>query len=349
MARKKKPPEHENLERWLVSYGDFITLLFATFVVLYALSQTDVSELAKIDKSLQKAFSKSSILEGNDSILESGQNIMDAMNGNSFIQELMTEYISQKYESQSFEQIEKSVEQLKKEGEISGVDAKITDQGLLFTFDERYLFASGSAELSPASKKLLDKIGVLIYEKFVMHCIRVEGHTDSMPIASAKYPSNWELSSARACSIVRYLIGRFKFNPALFTAVGYADTRPANPKKPEPTSVKNRRVEILILKKKFSALEKPQIDILKMTKEQQLQVQTQRKEIVSKIKQETKMSPAAKALIDNEKQKVIDMRNYAESRGINLDNKELYNSIEPKQYNNVDIDKQLPKNEDFEL
>lgn len=351
MAKKKKPPEHENLERWLVSYADFITLLFATFVVLYALAQTDVSELSKIDESLQKAFSKNSILQGDDSILESGQNIMDSMNGNSFIQELMTEYISQKYESQSFEQIEKSVEQLKKEGEISGVDAKITDQGLLLTFDERYLFPSGSAELSQASKKLLDKIGVLIYEKFVMHCIRVEGHTDSMPIASAKYPSNWELSSARACSIVRYLIARFKFNPALFTAVGFADTRPANPEKPDPTSVRNRRVEILVLKKKFNALEKPQIDILKMTKEQQMQVQTRRKEIVSQVKQETRISPAAKALMDNEKRKVIDMRNYAESRGINLDNKELYNSIDSQKFNNVkiDMDKQLPKNEDFEL
>lgn len=347
MAKKKKPPEHENLERWLVSYADFITLLFATFVVLYALAQTDVSELSKIDEALQKAFSKNSILQGDDSILESGQNIMDAMNGNSFIQELMTEYISQKYETQSFEQIEKSVEQLKKEGEISGVNAEITDQGLLLTFDERYLFTSGSAELSAASKKLLDKIGVLIYEKFVMHCIRVEGHTDSIPIASAKYPSNWELSSARACTIVRYLISRFKFNPSLFTAIGYADTRPVNS---DRTSLKNRRVEILILKKKFNSLEKPQIDVLKMTKEQQIQLQTRRKEIASQIKQETKISPAAKALMENnDKRRVIDMRNYAESRGINLDNKELYNSIDSKKFNNTDISKQLPKNDEFEL
>ena len=347
MAKKKKPPEHENLERWLVSYADFITLLFATFVVLYALAQTDVSELSKIDESLQKAFSKNSILQGDDSILESGQNIMDAMNGNSFIQELMTEYISQKYETQSFEQIEKSVEQLKKEGEISGVNAEITDQGLLLTFDERYLFTSGSAELSAASKKLLDKIGVLIYEKFIMHCIRVEGHTDSIPIASSKYPSNWELSSARACTIVRYLISRFKFNPSLFTAIGYADTRPVNS---DRTSLKNRRVEILILKKKFNSLEKPQIDVLKMTKEQQIQLQNRRKEIASQIKQETKISPAAKALMENnDKRRVIDMRNYAESRGINLDNKELYNSIDSKKFNNTDISKQLPKNDEFEL
>ena len=130
MAKKHKAPEHENLERWLVSYADFITLLFATFVVLYALAQTDVSELTKIDEALQKAFSKNSILQGQEGIMESGQNVFDSMNGNSFIQELMTEYISQKYESQSFEQIAKSVEQMKKDGELEGVEAKITDQGL---------------------------------------------------------------------------------------------------------------------------------------------------------------------------------------------------------------------------
>lgn len=351
MAKKHKAPEHENLERWLVSYADFITLLFATFVVLYALAQTDVSELTKIDEALQKAFSKNSILQGQEGIMESGQNVFDSMNGNSFIQELMTEYISQKYESQSFEQIAKSVEQMKKDGELEGVEAKITDQGLLITFDEKYLFASGSADLSINSQKLIDKIGVLIYEKFVMHCIRVEGHTDSSPIASAKFPSNWELSSARACTIVRYMISRFKFNPALFTAIGYADTRPANDGKAEKTSSKNRRVEILVLKKKFNALEKIQNPVLKMTKEQQLQMQTQRKQLVSQIKQETNISPAAKALLRDNKRRVIDMRNYAESRGITLDNKELYNSIEELKYDktNATLEKQLPQNEDFEL
>lgn len=352
MAKKHKAPEHENLERWLVSYADFITLLFATFVVLYALAQTDVSELSKIDESLQKAFSKMSILQGEDGVLESGQSVFDSMNGNSFIQELMAEYISPKYETQSFEQIEKSIDNLKKEGELQGVDAKITDQGLLITFDERYLFPSGSAELNASSRKLLDKVGVLIFEKFVMHCIRVEGHTDSAPIASSKYPSNWELSSARACTIVRHLIGRFGFNPSLFTAVGYADTRPADDGKAKPTSPKNRRVEILVLKKKYNSLEKAQNAVLKMSKEQQMQMQAKRKEIVSQVKEQSNISPAAKALLQtSDKRRVIDMKNYAESRGIILDNKELYNSIEAPKYDktNATIDKQLPNNEDFEL
>ena len=350
MAKKAKPPEHENLERWLVSYSDFITLLFATFVVLYALSQTDVAELSKIDESLQRAFSTASILQGNDGVLDSGQSILDSGAGNGFIQELMAEYISPKYESQSFEQIEKSIDELKKNGQLEGVDAKITDQGLSITFEEKYLFDSGSAELSKTSQKLLDKIGVLIFEKFVMHNIRIEGHTDSMPISSAKYPSNWELSSARACTIVRYLIQRFKFSPSLFTAVGYADTRPAKNEKGQINSRLSRRVEILVLNKKFNSIEKPQNEILKMDKDQQMELQTRRKELVSQIKSQNAISPAAEALLKNgkmDRRKVIDMRNYAESKGISLDNKELYNSIESP-YASTSIDKQVHENEDFE-
>ncbi len=350
MAKKPKPPEHENLERWLVSYADFITLLFATFVVLYALSQTDVAELSKIDESLQRAFSTASILQGNDGVLDSGQSILDSSAGNGFIQELMAEYISPKYESQSFEQIEKSIDELKKNGQLEGVDAKITDQGLSITFEEKYLFDSGSAELSPASKKLLDKIGVLIFEKFVMHNIRVEGHTDSMPIASVKYPSNWELSSARACTIVRYMIQRFKFSPSLFTAVGYADTRPAKNEKGQVNSRMSRRVEILVVKTKFNSIEKPQNEILNMDKDQQMELQTRRKELVSQLKSQNSVSPAAEALLKNgklDRRKVIDMRNYAESKGISLDNKELYNSIESP-YASKSIDKEVQQNEDFE-
>ncbi len=350
MAKKNKAPEHENLERWLVSYADFITLLFATFVVLYALSQTDVAELSKIDESLQKAFSQVSILQGNDGVLDSGQSILDSSSGNAFIQELMAEYISAKYESQSFEQIEKSINELKKDGEIDGVQAEITDQGLLISFDEKYLFSSGSAELTPQAKKLIDKIGVLIYEKFVMHCIRIEGHTDSMPISSAKYPSNWELSSARACTIVRYMINRFKFNPKLFTAVGFADTRPV--KNANKNIALNRRVEIMVLKNKFNALEKAENPVLSMSKEEQVELQSKRKELVSQIKSEHNISPAAKALMNTskmDKKKIIDMRNYAESQGIKLDNKDLYNSLEQPKHNNITLDKQLPQNEDFEL
>ena len=174
-----------------------------------------------------------------------------------------------------------------------------------------------------------------------------------MPISSAKYPSNWELSSARACTIVRYLISRFKFNPALFTAVGYADTRPANNNQKTQIS-KNRRVEIIVLKSKYNALEKVQNPVLKMNKDEQAEFQARRKELISQLKSQHDISPAAQALMKNkkyDKNAIIDMKNYAESKGLSLDNKELYNTIQPPKFKttNTSLEEQLPKNEDFEL
>ena len=226
MARKKPPEEHENLERWLVSYGDFITLLFATFVVLYALAQSDANDYAKLEEALKNVFDTSNILDAQEMILDGNQNIFDQYQSNSFIPGLMMESISPRYEDEAFKEIEEQIKKLKQAGELEGISAKLTEKGLLITFDDKYLFATASAALSQNAKNLLDKVGVLICKKFVLHSMRIEGHTDSEPIHSTIYPSNWELSSARSSSVVRYLIQRFHFGPHLFSAIGFADTRP---------------------------------------------------------------------------------------------------------------------------
>ena len=105
MAKKHKHPEHENLERWLVSYADFITLLFATFVVLYALAQVDATDFAKLEDSLKHAFSQNSLFEGQENVLSGSDSIFDQQQANSFIPSLMVEYISPKYEEDSFKEI----------------------------------------------------------------------------------------------------------------------------------------------------------------------------------------------------------------------------------------------------
>ena len=218
MAKKKhKHEEHENLERWLVSYGDFITLLFATFVVLYALAQVDATDFAKLEESLKHAFSQNTLFEGQQAIMDGSDSLFDQQQANSFIPSLMVEYISPKYEDDSFKEIDSEIKELTQMGELDGISSKITDKGLLLTFDEKYLFAPASAYLDRSAKKLLDKVGVLICKKFVLHHMIVEGHTDSLAMKSSQYPSNWELSGARACSVVRYLIDRFKFSPSLFS------------------------------------------------------------------------------------------------------------------------------------
>lgn len=283
MAKKKPPEEHENLERWLVSYGDFITLLFATFVVLYALSQIDITEFGKLEDSIKKAFNAPSLLEGSDSMLDGKDSILDASAADSVIAPLMLEYISQKYEEQSFEDIKESIDAMKKSGDLNGVDAQITDKGLLITFKDDFLFYSASAQLTDKAMKTLDNIGVLIGEKFALHYIRVEGHTDSQPINSFMYPSNWELSSARASSIIRYLIQRFKFMPNIFTAIGYSDTRPIADNNTPENRAKNRRVEILVLKNKFKGMEHPSASILTQSKKTQTKFQDERMSIIQDV------------------------------------------------------------------
>lgn len=294
MAKKQKHPEHENLERWLVSYADFVTLLFATFVVLYALSQVDVKDFKTLEGSIKSAFTAPSIMQGSEGIMQDSSNsVFDSSQADSVITPLMLEYISQKYEEESIDEIEKSINEKVKSHELEGVETVETDRGLIIRLSDDYLFQSASATLTPRAKLHLDKVGAIIAKKFILHNIRVEGHTDNQPINSKIFPSNWELSSARASSIIKYFINRFNFMPSIFTAVGFADTRPVIKNDSSSNRAKNRRVEILILKNRFKAQESATNDIMKMDKLTQEKMQIQRMNTIERI---DSISDAAKKL-----------------------------------------------------
>ncbi len=259
MARKQHAEEHENLERWLVSYSDFITLLFATFVVLYALAQIDITSYSHLQDSIRKAFAAPSVMEGSTSIMDGQSNtIMDNGAGQgpgagskpdeSFIPPIM-EYLSAKYEEKSFKDIKKDIENMTKSGEMEGVEAVMDDRGLHINLkDSDLFFRSGEANLKPNTHATLNKIAELIKKKFSNHLIRIEGHTDNLPIRSGQFPSNWELSSARACSVARYFIENSELKPNLIAAIGYADNKPLVPNTSEKNRKQNRRVEIVVLK-----------------------------------------------------------------------------------------------------
>lgn len=282
MAKKKKPEEHENLERWLVSYADFMTLLFATFVVLYALSQINVNDFKKMEDSIKRSFNRESIIDGNNGIMDNnGENILSQGAADSMIDSLLMEYISPRYEQESYEQIKREIDRMTKSGELDGVQVEIDDRGLVINIDDKnILFASGSAALTDTAKAKLEKIGKLIVEKFAMHTIRVEGHTDNVP-AGGKFPSNWELSAARSSSIVRFLISRFKILPDLFTVVGYADTRPKETGKPDKN--KDRRVEIIVQRNQYKKLENYQNSFLKMNKSEQQRRRNEQLQIIKQL------------------------------------------------------------------
>ena len=287
MARKKKEEEHENLERWLVSYGDFITLLFATFVVLYALSQIDVSEFTKLEESIQQAFAtKSSLLDGQENLLDSTSNsALDTNSANSAIEALMMEYLSVKYENDSFSQIKEDIDNYTQKNKLDNITVNIDEKGLVINIDNSdILFPPGQAHLTAAAIKVLDQIGAAIGQRFVMHMIRVDGYTDNIPVSNPMYPTNWELSTARSCSIVRYLINRFKFYPDIFTAVGYGDTRAIADNKTAEGRSKNRRVQIIVLKNKYKKHENYNDSFLKLKKEEQETIRKEQLLAISKVK-----------------------------------------------------------------
>lgn len=330
MAKKKKAEEHENLERWLVSYADFITLLFATFVVLYALSQVDISEYMKLEESMRAAFSPPSLLSGMESIIDGSESNspIDSKSGDSVVSPLMLEFVSAAYEQQSFEEIEAEITQKEKKGELKGVSAKITDRGLLLTLSEDIIFNQGSATLNPKSVGKVNMIGDMIAEKFLLHYIRVEGHSDNTPMSQGYvYPSNWELSSARASTIIRHFIKRNGFIPALFSAVGYADTRPLEDNNTPEGKAKNRRVDILILRNKYKLLEQPKVDLMTMSKEEQEDLLKQRGHKVKRLKG---LSEAAKELAKEDpaaaKHAIMMKHEGTEKMELNPGNKLLYDN-----------------------
>jgi chemotaxis protein MotB len=256
MARKKKPEEHENLERWLVSYADFITLLFATFVVLYALSQMDLAKFKDLKISLSEAFAPT-IFHGKGS----DSNILDKR-GESVLNESrqgdnvnIIPPINPNLELKQMDKVKEEIEKAVKEGKIEGVSVKQDTRGLVISLMDSVFFDSGSARLKNDSMKILNNVALEIKKNFPGNKIRIEGHTDSDPISSAVFPSNWELSAARAASVVRHFIKSFKMPKESFSAVGYADSVPIATNKTRDGREKNRRVEIVILNSETSKLE----------------------------------------------------------------------------------------------
>lgn len=267
MARKKHAEEHVNLERWLVSYADFITLLFATFVVLYALSQLDLAKFKDFRSALQKAFTSApTILNGSEGALDgNSKSVVDSggqMDNMNVVPPVLDQPMAKQEESDFQEAMNSVNTKNTKEaigesfgGKKSSTKAEVNERGLVIKLLGNVAFEPASAVIKKESYAALQEIGSMIKIKFPNHLIRIEGHTDNQAMKSAIYPSNWELSSARASAIVRYLSSTFNIPENRFSAVGYSDSRPLATNSTEKGREQNRRVEIVILRNKFAKTE----------------------------------------------------------------------------------------------
>jgi chemotaxis protein MotB len=254
--RQKKPEKEPNHERWLISYADFITLLFAVFVMLYAMSQTDKNKVDQLVASLRESFGyvKTGASAKKLNLTES----TDLRTIPSVRMETLTPGLRHSQEESSpvltnaaikeFLEIKAAIEgNLRKYGAQNKVNVDITKRGLVVSLKEAGFFDSGDATVKQESLQLLS----IVCRSLAGYSnpVRIEGNTDNVPIISVKYKSNWELSTARATNIVHYLIDNYKFLPAKISAVGYGEFRPMADNGTDAGRVRNRRVDIVLLAK----------------------------------------------------------------------------------------------------
>ncbi len=259
MAKKKKrhhEEEHENMERWLVSYADFITLLFAFFVTMYSVSRVDGKKLGSAVESLQRALG--SVMPIQMTHKEPGVFSNQVVP----IHFSLTPIEGKPYTADAralikmAEDVKKGIEDLSKGKESSRTASTLAHQikfilekrGLVIRISEHIFFNSGEAIIRPEMEPILQVLGRTL-EKVPNH-IRIEGHTDDVPINTARFPSNWELSTARATTIVRYLLDHFQFDPDRLSATGYAEFRPVDTNATPEGRMQNRRVDFVILSTK---------------------------------------------------------------------------------------------------
>jgi len=230
MARKKKGAAKENSERWLLTYADLITLLMVFFVLLFAMSHTDVQKFKALAQSLHNAL--------NPNVLSGSQAVQLSTDGGSS---------SSLVEEQDFQRLQQVLKQLQNSTGISSVQlsSQITNDGIAVTVSGALLFYNGTDQIKPDGIQFLQKLGA--YLATLTNNIRVEGHTDDVPLQSAQYPTNWELSAARAVAVVRYFTDDASLDPKRLSAVGYGQYQPIVPNDTREHREQNRRAVIVIL------------------------------------------------------------------------------------------------------
>ena len=239
--------EHDDSERWLLTYADMITLLLALFIVMFAMSSVNATKFQSLQESLQDAFSGKIL--GGEAIKTTGGSVQAPEakpdSAPTTLQPMVRNSPQARAEQTDFRKLKAEIDKLvAARGLTSKVETAIEKRGLAVrVLTDGLLFDSGTADVKGDAEPLLEEIGVILSHGSP-HPVRVEGHTDSVPI-SGRFPSNWELASARASGVVRVLLGTpLRSNP--FEAVGRASLDPIAANSTESGRAKNRRVEIIL-------------------------------------------------------------------------------------------------------
>lgn len=220
--------EHENLERWLITYADLITLLLIFFVVMYAISRADLEKFQQVASSLRAAFNLDVLTAS-----PSGQAAVAPLEQDP----RFSAYLSVRAQVASL---------FTRLGlDRQGAEVELTSEGIVIHLSDAVLFPPGQAELRPEAQRVLDGIAAILEP--LPHPIRIEGHTDNTPPPPGTYPDNWELSAMRAVNTLRYLSSVAGLAPQRLSAAGYGEFRPRASNDTLEGRRKNRRVDIVLL------------------------------------------------------------------------------------------------------
>ncbi|WP_312446294.1 flagellar motor protein MotB [Lacrimispora sp.] len=268
MSKKREHvhQEEEAGEAWLLPYSDLMTLLLAVFIVLFAVSKIDAEKAQQISEQFAGTMMNKSYTTGAASGTGSGGDGAASGMGSggdgaaqtggplnietqSELESFMGEYELKKLENLKTELDTK----LHNQGMDQSVSTMIDMRGLVIRLNNAIFFDSGSAEIKEQSEETLVEVASILNS--IDNYIRVEGHTDNVPIRRSNYPSNWELSTARAVNVVKLFINKCNFSPDKLLAVGYGEFKPVADNSTEEGRAKNRRIDVIVLSAQYDNLE----------------------------------------------------------------------------------------------
>ncbi len=218
--------------KWLTTFNDLITLMMVFFVLLFAMSQGDMAKIKKFRSAIIEGFGaleKKS--NGSVGLIETTRPTM--MSGSKTRKKAVPEALR---------------DMIKEIDSLPEVETENAEKGMVIRIAGNILFDSGSDKINPGGISLLKKIGSLISR--LPNRVRIEGHTDNVPISTETFPSNWDLSAARAVNIVKFLSDHMNVYPRRLSAVGYGESRPISANDTPANKALNRRVEIVLLEAK---------------------------------------------------------------------------------------------------
>lgn len=236
--KKDKFEMKKSQQPWLITFADMLLVILVLFVLLYSYSETDVEKF----KSVMGSFQKHSMMDGGSGFMDEG---MDGDGGATVPKDLEEQFAEMLEREENIQEILNYVDSYATEHELEDkMTVTPTKKGIEVVLPEIMLFPSGQADLLDEAIAFLDDMAPLLAD--ISNPIEVEGHTDNRPISTVRFPSNWDLSTARANEVIRYLVETHDLQPERFKAVGYGEYHPIASNKTEEGKSKNRRVVMVI-------------------------------------------------------------------------------------------------------